>query len=61
MGEGARRVIEDELSPPRIENFINEHAQLWMYRVWAEMLTEPTWNEYRKNHTKPWAPGRRGR
>jgi phenylpropionate dioxygenase-like ring-hydroxylating dioxygenase large terminal subunit len=53
MGKGHGEIIEDELSPPRIENFINEHAQLWMYKVWAEMLTAPTWDDYRRNHSKP--------
>jgi hypothetical protein len=53
MGKGHGEIIEDELSPPRIENFINEHAQLWMYKVWAEMLTAPTWDDYRKNHSRP--------
>ena len=42
MGRNHDEIIVDELSPPRVENFINEHMQFWHYRAWAEMMTAET-------------------
>jgi hypothetical protein len=57
MGHNHDEVIEDEFSPPRVDNFINEHMQFWHYRAWAEMMTAENWADLRANHSKP-AAGR---
>ena len=37
MNLGLGQVItEEEGGPPHIETSVNEHAQLWLYRAWAE-------------------------
>ena len=38
MGLGHGEIIEEELGPPRIITGVNEHAQLWHYRAWAEWM-----------------------
>jgi len=53
MGRNHDEIIEDELGPPRVENFINEHMQFWHYRAWAEMMTAQNWADLRANHSKP--------
>jgi 3-phenylpropionate/trans-cinnamate dioxygenase alpha subunit len=53
MGRNHDEIVQDELSPPRVENFINEHMQFWHYRAWAEMITADSWAELRANHSKP--------
>ena len=53
MGRNHDEIIQDELSPPRVENFINEHMQFWHYRAWTEMITAQNWAELRANHSKP--------
>jgi len=53
MGRNHDEIIEDELSPPRVENFINEHMQFWHYRAWTEMMAAQNWAELRANHSKP--------
>ena len=51
MGRGHGEVIDDELSPPRIEAFNNEHAQLWHYRSWADWIAARNWEELKADHT----------
>lgn len=53
MAVGTGEVVEDENSPPRIESGINEHAQLWMYRAWAEFMDAPDWASLKASHSKP--------
>ena len=53
MGMGHGEIIDDEGSPPRIETGVNEHAQFWYYRGWADWMAAPTWNDLRANHTRP--------
>jgi phenylpropionate dioxygenase-like ring-hydroxylating dioxygenase large terminal subunit len=44
------RVINDEAGPPRIETRINEHAQLWTYRAWADWMSAESWDDLRARH-----------
>ena len=53
MSLGYGEVVEDELSPPRIETITNEHCQLWMYRCWAEYMAAPDWKHLREHHARP--------
>jgi phenylpropionate dioxygenase-like ring-hydroxylating dioxygenase large terminal subunit len=51
MNLGRGEIIEDELSPPRIElNSTSEHPQLWHYRNWAQWMAADSWAELKANH-----------
>jgi len=50
MNLGLGEVIIDELGPPRVETRINEHAQLWYYRAWADWMSASSWQELREHH-----------
>ena len=56
MALGHGLIVEDEMGPPRIEVAYNEHAQLWMYRCWAEFMAAPDWKYLREHHSQP-TPG----
>jgi len=49
MGLGHGEVIRDEQGPPRIETQVNEHAQLWHYRAWADYMSAQSWDDIRRN------------
>jgi len=51
MGLGKGEILEEELGPPRIITSINEHAQLWHYRSWAEWMAADSWAELRAHHS----------
>ncbi|MDF2866558.1 MAG: aromatic ring-hydroxylating dioxygenase subunit alpha, partial [Gammaproteobacteria bacterium] len=53
MGVGTGKFIVDGDSPPRIESLINEHYQLWMYRVWSEFMSVSSWKQLKESHSKP--------
>lgn len=54
MAKGHDDIITDqEGAPPYIASQMNEHAQLWMYRCWAEYLTAEDWPALRKSHARP--------
>ncbi|WP_434348766.1 aromatic ring-hydroxylating oxygenase subunit alpha [Myxococcus virescens] len=53
MGLGHGQVVNDGNSPPRIDSVMNEHAQLWMYRAWAEFMDAPSWKHLRQEHSRP--------
>ena len=53
MARGLGEVIDDETGPPHIETHVNEHAQLWLYRGWAEWMAAESWEELKANHTTP--------
>jgi len=51
MGLGRGEIIEDELSPPRIESSsVTEHPQLWHYRNWAQWMAAENWADLKANH-----------
>ena len=51
MNRGHGEVIEDEHGPGRIETHVNEHAQLWTYRAWAEWMAAEDWPALKRNHS----------
>jgi hypothetical protein len=53
MGLGHGQMVDDNASPPRIDTLTNEHAQLWMYRVWAEFMAADSWPELRASAGEP--------
>jgi hypothetical protein len=53
MNLGHGEVIEDEVGPPRVETHVNEHAQFWTYRAWAEWMAASNWRELEANHSPP--------
>jgi len=38
--------------PPYIEARVNEHAQLWHYRSWADWMAADSWADLKANHTQ---------
>jgi phenylpropionate dioxygenase-like ring-hydroxylating dioxygenase large terminal subunit len=53
MNLGLGQVItEEEGGPPHIETSVNEHAQLWLYRAWAEWMAADSWDDLRANHSE---------
>jgi phenylpropionate dioxygenase-like ring-hydroxylating dioxygenase large terminal subunit len=53
MGLGRGTIVNDGQTPPRIESMINEHAQLWFYRSWADAMQAGSWDDLRAHHTVP--------
>jgi phenylpropionate dioxygenase-like ring-hydroxylating dioxygenase large terminal subunit len=53
MGLGRGEQQDDESGPPRIQTKVNEHAQLWLYRNWAEWMAAANWAELKANHPLP--------
>jgi hypothetical protein len=53
MGLGYGETVNDGQSPPRIDTLTNEHAQLWMYRVWADMMSADSWADFEAHHGDP--------
>ena len=51
MNQGLGEVIDEEGLPPYIETNVNEHAQLWLYRAWAEWMAADNWDELRQRHS----------
>jgi phenylpropionate dioxygenase-like ring-hydroxylating dioxygenase large terminal subunit len=53
MSLGRGEVVDDGTSPPRIDTLTNEHAQLWMYRVWDEFMAAESWPQLRATIEEP--------
>ena len=51
MNLGHGEINEDESSPPWIDTHVNEHAQLWHYRAWADWMAADSWLNLKANHT----------
>jgi hypothetical protein len=52
LGHGAVAPRDGE-TPPLVMSLVNEHAQLWMYRCWAEFMRAPSWPALRARHLEP--------
>lgn len=52
VGKGSIQTDKDGM-PPHVETLYNEHAQLWFYRVWADFMASPGWNELKRDHIRP--------
>ncbi|MGD9714915.1 MAG: Rieske 2Fe-2S domain-containing protein [Thermomicrobiales bacterium] len=46
-------VLHQEGTAPRVETHMNEHAQLWTYRAWADFMAAKDWDELRSRHAIP--------
>jgi phenylpropionate dioxygenase-like ring-hydroxylating dioxygenase large terminal subunit len=53
MGVGQGKVVSEPGVPPHVKSLVNEHAQLWMYRCWAEFMRSPDWKHLKANHSSP--------
>ncbi len=54
MNIGRGEIIDDEISPPRIETpTVSEHPQLWHYRAWSEWMSAESWSDLKANHSEP--------
>ena len=51
MGLGRGEFIEEDTGPVRLEAGVNEHAQRWFYRGWAEWMTAASWAELKASHS----------
>jgi hypothetical protein len=52
MNLGLGEVITEEGAPPYVQTRINEHAQLWLYRSWADWMSAESWGELREHHSE---------
>ncbi|MGE0060373.1 MAG: Rieske 2Fe-2S domain-containing protein [Dehalococcoidia bacterium] len=58
MGLGHGEIIHEENEPPRIQTFVTENYHMWQYRAWAELMQADTWDDWKRNHSKPEDVGR---
>jgi phenylpropionate dioxygenase-like ring-hydroxylating dioxygenase large terminal subunit len=56
MRLGSGDLEEDEAGPPRIWTGINDYAQRWYYRSYAEWMAAESWAELKANHSVPEGP-----
>jgi phenylpropionate dioxygenase-like ring-hydroxylating dioxygenase large terminal subunit len=53
MNLGNGEVIRNELTPaPYILPRVNENAQLWLYRAWADWMASDSWDDLRANRSQ---------
>jgi len=53
MNLGRGHIAESQPGLPSIETHINEHAQLWTYRAWADWMTAADWPALKRDHAMP--------
>ena len=51
MSQGHGTVISPKSGPRYIDTHINEHAQLWTYRAWAEWMDADSWASLKQHRT----------
>jgi nitrite reductase/ring-hydroxylating ferredoxin subunit len=51
MGMGHGEVLKDDTGSGHIWTKVNEHAQFWTYRAWAEWLAAESWQELKQRHS----------
>jgi 3-phenylpropionate/trans-cinnamate dioxygenase alpha subunit len=51
MGLGRHQIQREDGQPPYAEAQINEHAQRWYYRNWAEWMEAASWADLKANHS----------
>lgn len=51
MGKGHGELHEHESGQRWIDTTVNEHAQLWTYRAWAEWMDAEDWPALKRNHS----------
>jgi phenylpropionate dioxygenase-like ring-hydroxylating dioxygenase large terminal subunit len=53
MGLGHGTIQGAENGPGYIDTTVNEHAQLWTWRSWADWMEAADWRSLAKNHAQP--------
>jgi phenylpropionate dioxygenase-like ring-hydroxylating dioxygenase large terminal subunit len=53
MNLGRGHVKHDASGVAYVESDVNEHAQLWTYRAWAEWMTADSWSALKRHHSIP--------
>lgn len=51
MGKGRAEIQEHESGQRWIDTTVNEHAQLWTYRSWAEWMDAKDWPALKRDHS----------
>jgi phenylpropionate dioxygenase-like ring-hydroxylating dioxygenase large terminal subunit len=51
MGLGHGEMFKEDSEPAHIITKVNEHAQLWTYRAWAEWMAAESWAELKQRHS----------
>jgi phenylpropionate dioxygenase-like ring-hydroxylating dioxygenase large terminal subunit len=51
MGLGHGELQKDDTGTGHVFTKVNEHAQLWTYRAWAEWLAAEDWQELKQRHS----------
>ena len=52
MGLGHGEVLKEDSDAGHIVTKVNEHAQLWTYRAWAEWMGAESWQELKQRHSR---------
>ena len=52
MGLGHGEVLKDDSGAGHVWTKVNEHAQLWTYRAWAEWMAAESWKELKMRHSR---------
>ena len=51
MGLGHGELVKDDAGAGHVFTKINEHAQLWTYRAWAEWMAAESWQDLKQHHS----------
>ena len=50
-GLSGDELLKDDSGAGHVFTKVNEHAQLWTYRAWAEWLAAESWQELKERHS----------
>ncbi len=53
MGLGNGKIEKVDGGPSYADVPISEHAQLWLWKSWADWMEAPDWAALKRNHTMP--------
>jgi phenylpropionate dioxygenase-like ring-hydroxylating dioxygenase large terminal subunit len=53
MNLGRGEIRHDQPGLPHIATHVNEHAQLWTYRAWADWMNAKDWAALKRHHAVP--------
>jgi hypothetical protein len=53
MNLGRGEIVEEQPGVANINTHINEHAQLWTYRAWADWMAAENWPALMREHARP--------
>ena len=52
MGLGHGEILKSDSGSGHVFTKVNEHAQLWTYRAWAEWMAAESWQELKQRHSR---------